>query len=176
MGRSDKKSRITKELRTSSFSLGHHQGSWGRKATELKGSQYSDHQGFFVTQNQVTTTTTWKKKNPKNFSRATKYSFHHMCTEDCQKLSNKDKGTKFNEVIFLKQLAVSKCFFPYGNTMRAATLCLVFVRNSAIDKDYSMVWWNRNKQQRTEKKQKRRFSSSIPEPSFCPNCTVSRFF
>lgn len=111
-------------------------GQLRKKTTDLKGSQISEHPGVFfllkIRQLQLL-----HERNKNNFLRTTKYSFHLMCTEDCQKLSNKEKETKFNEVIF--QNSKLHVLFLYGNTIQGAPMWLVFVRNYEIDKAYNTV-------------------------------------
>lgn len=69
-------------------------GQLRKKTTDLKGSQISEHpRGFLLKIRQLQLL---HERNKKNFLRTTKYSFHLMYTEDCQKLSNKEKETKFN--------------------------------------------------------------------------------
>lgn len=98
MEHSDKKSNITKELTANSFFLGLLQGSWGRKTQNWKAAKILNIQAFFLLK--IRWLQLLHERNKNNFLRATKYSFHLMCTEDCQKLSNKEKDIKFNEVIF----------------------------------------------------------------------------
>lgn len=98
-----KKSMITKELTANSFFHGLLQGSWGRKPQTWKAAKILNIQAFlFFFLLKIGWLQLLHERNKDNFLRATKYSFHLLCTEGCQKLSNKEKETKFSEVIFHK--------------------------------------------------------------------------
>lgn len=128
-----KQSRITKELTANSFFLWLLQGSWGRKPQTWKAAKILNIQAFFCSKSggymKETKITSWEPLN----------IVFILCAQKAVR-SYPTKKRKQNSTKQFFRTVSCMFFFPFGNAMQAAALCLIFVRNYEIDKDYNIVW------------------------------------